>query len=163
MHRSVVTKRRTSVADRNSIQNKLVTMRLCALLLALVVPYLMSTPALAQAGHLDSTFGRAGKVVTNVPGPSTAIANAMAIQSDSRIVVAGGLGEGQAIGLVRYDTNGTLDSTFGKGGITIANINNNILSSATGVAIQSDGKIVAGGTVYTVKAAAAYIPRSRRR
>jgi len=110
----------------------------------------MSTPALAQAGHLDSTFGRAGEVVTNVPGPSTAIANAMAIQSDSRIVVAGGLGEGQAVGLVRYDTNGTLDSTFGKGGITIANINNNILSSATGVAIQSDGKIVAGGTVYTV-------------
>ena len=136
MHRSAVCTSRTVVVDHNSIENKLLMRRLRALLLASVALFLMSSSAVAQAGHLDSTFGRSGKVVTGVPGPSTAIANAMAIQSDGKIVVAGGLGDGQAIGLVRYDTNGTLDGSFGNSGIALANIPNNILSRATGVVIQ---------------------------
>lgn len=94
---------------------------------------------------------------TAVPGPTTAIARAVAVQSDAKIVVAGGLGAGQSIGLVRYNTNGTLDGSFGHNGIALANIPNNILSSAMGVAIQTDGKIVAGGTVYTLTGANAFI------
>ncbi len=96
-------------------------------------------------------------MVTNVPGPTSAIANAVALQSDGKIVVAGGLGAGQAIGLVRYNTNGTLDGGFGQSGVALAAIPNNILSSATGMAIQSDGKILAGGTVYTLANAKPFI------
>jgi uncharacterized delta-60 repeat protein len=120
---------------------------------------LIAAPSLvfAQAGRLDSTFGQGGKVVTAVPGPTSAVANAMALQSDGKIVVAGGLGAGQAIGLVRYSTSGALDTAFGAKGIAQANIPNNILSSATGVAIQTDGKILAGGTVYTLSGAKAAI------
>jgi uncharacterized delta-60 repeat protein len=87
----------------------------------------------------------------------TAIARAVALQSDGKIIIAGGLGVGQAIGLVRYNTNGALDGSFGKSGIALANIPNNILSSATGAAIQLDGKILAGGTVYTLSGASAFI------
>lgn len=125
--------------------------------LAGIVLITISQIASAQAGRLDSAFGQGGKVITNVPGPATAIANAVALQSDGKIVVAGGIGAGQAIGLVRYKTNGTPDSTFGKSGIAIAAIPNNILSVATGVAIQSDGRILAGGTVYTLANGKAFI------
>jgi uncharacterized delta-60 repeat protein len=117
----------------------------------------LSSIAFAQAGRLDPTFGLGGKVITNVPGPTSAIAKALALQSDGKIVVAGGLGLGQAIGLVRYGTNGTLDSSFGTNGVALAAIPNNILSTATGVAIQTDGRILAGGTVYTLVNSKAFI------
>jgi uncharacterized delta-60 repeat protein len=116
-----------------------------------------SLPVLAQAGRLDSTFGRGGKVLTSVPGPSTAIANAMALQNDGKILVTGGLGVGQGIGVVRYNSNGTLDIHFGQGGIAVANIADNILSSATAVAVQADNKIIAAGTIYLLSGATPFI------
>lgn len=157
MHRSAVTNRPSLACAGNSTQPTLPTPRFCKALFAAVVIIAVSTFALAQAGHLDPNFGQGGKVITNVPGPTTAIANAAAVQSDGKIIVAGGLGAGQAIGLVRYNTNGSLDGSFGKSGIALANIPNNILSSATGLAIQPDGKILAGGTVYTLSGAHAFI------
>lgn len=141
----------------NRSQFKPITARAGALLLAIVGLLLWLTPAFAQAGRLDPTFGQAGRVLTKVPGPTTAIANAAALQSDGKILVAGGLGAGQAIGVVRYDTNGSLDGSFGKSGIAVANIPTNILSSATGVAVQVDGRIVAGGTMYLLSGANAFI------
>jgi uncharacterized delta-60 repeat protein len=117
----------------------------------------LSTAVFAQGGRLDPKFGQGGKVITNVPGPTTAIANAVAVQSDGKVIVAGGLGEGQAIGLVRYNSDGTLDQTFGEHGIALASIPNNILSSATGVAVQSDGRILAAGTLYTLLNGKAFI------
>jgi uncharacterized delta-60 repeat protein len=91
-------------------------------------------------GSLDGTFGAAG-IVTNIFG-SFARANAMAIQSDGKIVIAG---ESDLDFLVaRYRTNGTLDSSFGAGGIVITDANGD--AAAYGVALQADGKIVAAGT-----------------
>jgi len=157
MNKFAATNCRSVTLAGNSTRSNLRVPRFCRALFAAGMLITLSTFALAQAGRLDSTFGQGGKVITNVPGPTNAIANAVALQPDGRIIVAGGLGAGQAIGLVRYNANGVLDGSFGKSGIALAAIPNNILSSATGVAIHSDGRILAGGTVYTLANATAFI------
>jgi uncharacterized delta-60 repeat protein len=98
-----------------------------------------STFALAQAGHLDSTFGTGGVFTTNFTQTDATMANAVTIQSDGKIVVGGSTPGGAA--LARLNTNGTLDSSFGSGGI----VNNNFgaLGPVVAVVIQPDQKIVA--------------------
>ena len=65
----------------------------------------------------------------------------MAIQSDGKIVVAGISGNGSTSGfaLVRYNSDGSLDTTFNGTGKVHSG------GGATSVVIQSDGKIVAAG------------------
>ena len=90
-------------------------------------------------GTLDANFGTAGKVTTDI-GTGESYAYGVAIQSDGKIVAAG-VKNGYYFALVRYNTNGTLDTTFGTGGmVTTTNYD-----KAYAVAIQSDGKIVAAG------------------
>ena len=100
------------------------------------------------SGSLDSTFGTNG-IVTTAIGTSNALANGVAIQSNGKIVAAGysSNGSNYDFALARYTTSGSLDSTFGTGGIvtTAIGTGNDI---AHGVAIQSDGKIVAAGSSY---------------
>ena len=95
-------------------------------------------------GSLDTTFDADGIVTIGI----WSIGYSVAIQSDGKIVVAGTRLTTQFYQqdflLVRYNTNGSLDNTFGSGGIVTTNIGNNP-SAALSVAIQSDGKIVAGG------------------
>src|SRR5689334_8527628 len=62
--------------------------------------------SLLSAGDLDSTFGSAGKVI----GPAGSAADVV-VQSDSKIIAA----EGTT--LVRYNANGSLDTTFDSDGI----------------------------------------------
>jgi uncharacterized delta-60 repeat protein len=112
---------------------------------------------MAQAGQLDSTFGSGGKVVTNVPGPTNAVATAVTLQSNGKIIVGGTFGGSGNIGLLRYNANGTLDTGFGNSGIALANIPDGILSSTIGVGVQSGGKIVAGGTIYTLSGTNVFI------
>jgi uncharacterized delta-60 repeat protein len=95
-------------------------------------------------GTLDPNFGSGGKVTTLIG--SGALANAVAIQPDGKIVVAGtASGVESSIALVRYNANGSRDTTFSGDGITTAYITPGQASVATGVAIQKDGKIVVIG------------------
>jgi uncharacterized delta-60 repeat protein len=101
-------------------------------------------------GTLDASFGVNGRVTTNFANLA-AVASAVAIQSDGKIVVAGGafplftfLGD---YAIVRYNANGSLDSTFGRGGIVRTRFSAGG-SYAFAVALQADGKIIAGGTVF---------------
>jgi uncharacterized delta-60 repeat protein len=89
-------------------------------------------------GTLDLTFGDGGTVATDIP-PSGAYA--LAIQADGGIVAAGG---GRRFALVRYAPDGDLDPTFGGDGVVTTNFNPEY-DLAYGVAIQTDGKIVAAG------------------
>lgn len=90
-------------------------------------------------GSLDTTFGTGGIVTTSFP--YNVEARAVAIQSDGKIVVAG---SGNAINLVRYNSNGSLDSTFGTGGkVTILKG----IGFAYDITILSDGKIIAAGYI----------------
>lgn len=72
----------------------------------------------------------------------------MAIQSDGKIVIAGSAQNGtyRDIALVRYDPDGALDTTFDGDGIVIEDVSP-YEDVANSVAIQPDGKVVAGGHV----------------
>lgn len=91
-------------------------------------------------GTLDATFGTGGIVTTDIGNSSNSVV-ALGIQSDGRIVAAG-YGN-SSFALVRYNADGTLDTTFGASGIvTITDI------GVVALGIQSDGKIVAAGYYY---------------
>jgi uncharacterized delta-60 repeat protein len=101
-------------------------------------------------GTLDSTFGGDGKVGTRIGESSGSFA--VALQADGKIVAAGGAvdaGHG-LFALARYNADGTLDPTFGVGGTVTTAFPGFVYGFvfAFAVAVQADGKIVAGGEVY---------------
>jgi uncharacterized delta-60 repeat protein len=96
-------------------------------------------------GSLDRGFGGTGKVVTHV-GPDQSVGNAVAVQADGKIVVAGysQTGATQNFAVVRYTSTGELDPTFNGTGMAITPLGVGS-SSALAVTVQADGKIVATG------------------
>lgn len=97
-------------------------------------------------GTLDTTWGGTGKVTTAISTTYLDRATSVAIQADGRVVVAGyefRIGGDNTI-LVRYNPDGTLDTSFG--GTGIVNTNVGVTDQANAVVIQTDGKIVSGGT-----------------
>jgi uncharacterized delta-60 repeat protein len=97
-------------------------------------------------GTLDATFGTGGMVETAAaPGVPT-VGQEVLLQPDGKIVVAGSafpVGGDVVMALARYETDGTLDATFGTGGIvTLAGPADQY---AYALALQSDGKLVAAG------------------
>lgn len=99
-------------------------------------------------GLLDTTFDSDGKVATPI-GSSDDFALASAIQSDGKIIVAGASYNGglSSIALVRYNTNGSLDTTFDSDGKVTTAVGDSVV--AYSVTIQSDGKIVVAGASFT--------------
>src|SRR5215831_5905580 len=95
-------------------------------------------------GELDTTFGNKGIVITDDGLLDSA--NAIAIQTDGKILVAGAsIGTlGSDFALVRYDTHGQLDPSFGVGGKVITDFGGDEVANS--VAIQADGRIVVVGT-----------------
>ena len=100
-------------------------------------------------GSLDTTFGSDGKVTTTV-GIGLAYATSVAIQNDGKIVVAGYSHNSSGyndFAIVRYNTDGSLDTTFDGDGIVITAISSGD-GQAYGVTIQDNGKIVVAGFSY---------------
>ncbi len=96
-------------------------------------------------GTLDTTFGTGGKVVTPI-GSSNDYLYAAALQPNGKIVAAGfAFGTNDDFALARYNTNGTLDTTFGAGGKTVTPIGA-ADDYAMAVTVQADGKIIAAGS-----------------
>ncbi|MEQ1656951.1 MAG: DUF4347 domain-containing protein, partial [Nitrospira sp.] len=97
-------------------------------------------------GTLDTGFGSSGKVTINLGGSD--LAEGLTIQSDGKILVTGTAGiNGNDVGLVRLNTDGTLDTTFGGGdGIVTSNYSGSSDDRGYSVAVQSDGQIVVSGT-----------------
>lgn len=112
-------------------------------------------------GSLDLTFGGGdGIVVTENLGTGWVAANAAAIQPDGKILAAGRfdwfLYDFPEMVVIRYNTNGSLDTTFG-GGDGKATIQWGAgpfggsapsVEDVTSIAIQPDGKIIAAGYTY---------------
>ncbi|HPL87771.1 MAG TPA: delta-60 repeat domain-containing protein, partial [Deltaproteobacteria bacterium] len=99
-------------------------------------------------GSLDTTFGAGGIVITQVSPERIATVYALAIQSDGKIVAAGRSNKitDDDFAVARYDDDGSLDTTFGAGGIVITPVEGGISPDRVqALAIQADGKIVAAG------------------
>ena len=116
----------------------------------LTILFFFTASAFAAPGGLDLTFGRGGEVTSDFRG-SNDIANAAALQADGKIVAAGirFVGNSASVGdfvVARYNSDGTIDKTFGEGGHVVTDFGMTELASA--VAIQPDGKIVVAGGTY---------------
>ena len=107
---------------------------LCALFLAIIF---LPVVGYAAPGGLDATFGTNGIVTTSVSA-FTNYVNALAVQADGKIIAVG-TGNG-SMAVVRFNTNGTLDTTFNGTGIASP-----VVGDALDVTIQADGKIVVVG------------------
>jgi uncharacterized delta-60 repeat protein len=101
-------------------------------------------------GRLDSGFGAGGRVLTDF-GTSSSALNAVAIQADGKIVVAGSSWDPRTrmyrFGLARYTVRGRLDPTFGRRGRVVTPCGTGRNSAyVSQLAIQRDGKLVAAGS-----------------
>lgn len=101
-------------------------------------------------GAVDTSFGEGGKVTTQFYGGHDEI-HALALQSDGKIVAVGQVswgGNDYYAVLARYDSNGNLDTSFGNNGKVTTDFSPNDgmkYHRLYAVAVQPDGKIVAGG------------------
>ncbi|MBN2577779.1 MAG: hypothetical protein JXB10_02220, partial [Pirellulales bacterium] len=97
-------------------------------------------------GNLDLSFGTGGVVQTNFSGSSNDLAQAVVVQSDGKIVVAGSSEDQFAV--ARYQANGALDIGFGDLGKTTFSFPYYTTSAAYAVTIDQNGQIVVAGTAY---------------
>jgi uncharacterized delta-60 repeat protein len=98
---------------------------------------------MAHPGDLDTSFGSGGKKTVNFGGVDAA--NVVLVQSNGRVVAAGGGGPASSFCVVRLrSANGTLDPTFGSGGKRVIDFGTDD-EAVHGGALQPDGKIVLAG------------------
>jgi uncharacterized delta-60 repeat protein len=103
-------------------------------------------------GTLDSTFNRNGFVKTQYVANKEAGAGPIALQADGKIVVGGAvtidatIGSGNVL-IARYNSNGSLDSTFSNKGVSVLSLATDKQQEISSIAVQSDNKILACGYV----------------
>ena len=133
---------------KNYIKNPIYMKPFCALLLV----FLYHT-SFSQSFNLDYNFNCVGKAARRTGG---GVSSAMAIQPDGKILVAGRGGENiynSGYCIVRFNQNGTLDSSFGTNGMVITLYGGSIQS----IIVLPDGKILAAGFLGNVMMAK-YLP-----
>lgn len=101
----------------------------------------------AQSGSLDTTFGGTGFVTTTYGA-----VNDVVVQPSTNKIVAGGYerlanGTGNGWAILRYNTDGTLDTTFGTGGKVIL-FPGNTTAKVLDVALDSSERILASGYAF---------------
>jgi uncharacterized delta-60 repeat protein len=120
-----------------------------------------------SSGILDTSFGSSGKVITQTVNSNMHdICWDTKIQTDGKIVcvgqngtgfnIFGGTSQPSEMLLLRYNTDGSLDTSFSPTGYVTASFDFNILNNGEAVAIQNDGKIIIGGSSNTLIALARY-------
>ncbi len=112
-----------------------------------LICFAIITSLQAQPGTLDMSFGKNGIVLTDGIYDGC---NAMTIQQDGKIILAGTNynGTGNVFQLIRYNTDGSIDFSFGFDGRVLTDLSGSTFEQINSVSIQSDGKIVAAGIVY---------------
>ena len=113
-------------------------------------------------GSLDATWGSGGKVTVNQPNGFFSVINDIDIQADGKIVTTGTaftqLADGHNDFFVnRFNTNGSLDASFGTGGWTLTDFNNGSNDDPFDIKVDGAALLVAGlsGTGGTVNFALA--------
>ena len=120
---------------------------------AIDAPQLFGVARFTPSGQLDKTFGTGGMVTTEPLGPFPT-PSALIVQPNGQILV-GGFVDGSnkhtagSTVLVRYNSNGSLDTTFGTGGIVEAQGTG--VGSPTALAELSSGSYLAVGGTSSVE------------
>ncbi len=95
-------------------------------------------------GELDSTFGNNGKALFHFGAPTGG--KGLVMQPDGKLVIAGS--RSNRFMAARINTNGTPDSSFGTYGYKSLIIGTLPYDGANSVVLQSDGRIIIGGSIY---------------
>lgn len=116
----------------------------------------------AQSGNLDTTFGSGGIVTGSVNPGGVNYSHDAAIQQlpptfEPKLVVAAYIGSDFCV--LRYNSNGSIDPSFGLGGVSRVSITPEV-DSGEAIAIQPDGRLVVAGWGETLKliVLARYLP-----
>lgn len=117
---------------------------LCSLLITLSF-IVLSSKLYAQPGTLDASFGTGGIVSTDI-GPGNDRGFSIVQQSDGKLLVAGfsNNGANNDFALIRYNIDGSLDPTFGVGGIVTTPIGTGNEGGQC-VIVQPNNKIIVAG------------------
>jgi uncharacterized delta-60 repeat protein len=115
--------------------------------------YDFATARLTATGALDSTYS--GDGVATTPIETGGVGIRLALQPDKKILLAGqatvtsASGNRQEAGVVRFNANGTLDTSFSGDGKVAVTISDTGADKANGIAVGKDGKIVLAGVGNT--------------
>src|SRR5947208_12281935 len=123
--------------------------RILPLVAGIAAALLLPSMADAAPGDLDPSFGGGGTVTTPFGGDVGGELLSVAIDSRGRIVAGGFSGSSSGPGyftFARYRSDGSLDPSFGTGGIATTDLEGTVFS----VAIDRRGRIVAAGYTRTV-------------
>jgi uncharacterized delta-60 repeat protein len=110
-------------------------------------------------GSLDTTFNGTGTVVTSVPG-SYGYLSGLGVQTDGRIVAGGNSlfpGNTNDLVVVRYNVNGSLDTTYGSNGKAVIDLG--FSDSLSGMVLDSADRAVLVGTSQTAQSQMAFVAR----
>jgi uncharacterized delta-60 repeat protein len=131
------------------------------LLLALCLVFRHS--ATAQDGTLDTSFDTDGisLAISDTALAATDRAFGIAMQSDGRLLVCGDAvnGVNGRFFLMRFNTNGSLDNTFGTNGVLRGFIGASTSTTGSVVRLLSSGKILLGGTTTVAGEQRWYVTR----
>jgi uncharacterized delta-60 repeat protein len=104
-------------------------------------------------GSIDLGFGSGGKQITDFFGAG-ALANGIVLQPDGKFVVAGTASDSATrpvatdFALARYNSDGSLDTSFGNGGQTAIPFSDSATEQANALALAPDGKIIVAGAAF---------------
>jgi uncharacterized delta-60 repeat protein len=111
-------------------------------------------------GSLDKSFSADGRVTLSIPNTNWYVsATDVVLLPDNKFLVSGNLDTDTSsdFSLVRYNPDGTLDTSFGGGdGIVTTNIQG--MDFTTGMEVQADGKIVLAGKNWNYPVLVRYLP-----
>ncbi len=114
----------------------------------LVSGYDFAIVRLNSDGSLDNSFDFDGKATTSV-GVNADFGRALTLQADGKILLAGSTNNPTAdFGVVRYNTNGSLDLTFDVDGKATFDLGSSNVDDARGIVTQTDGKFVIAGSSF---------------
>jgi uncharacterized delta-60 repeat protein len=122
------------------------------------LPFSVALFRLNAGGSTDTTFGSGGLVTVNFPAESSIYD--VAVLPDGKILACGEVFLDNSFLLIRFNMNGTLDTSFGNGGTVRAKMGptTQAIGAARAMAIQPDLKIVAVGVAEDCWAIARFLP-----
>ncbi|MGQ7844439.1 cadherin domain-containing protein [Granulosicoccus sp. 3-233] len=99
-------------------------------------------------GSLDTGFGNGGTIISALTSNNETV-SALSLQGDGKIILAGArsLGNANEAVMIRYNSDGSLDTTFGSAGVAAFSLAGTTSSVITDIDLMTDGRIVASGHV----------------